>query len=433
MSEKIIDDLNLDTLQLLKDKMSKQQKQEEPQMPIKIVQERKRSLKFGVLGTGQAGSRLAECFYKHGYSTIVMNTAPQDLEHINVPDDNKLLFKYGLGGAAKELEIGKEAAEMHRNHINLLVHDKLANVDVYIVCVSLGGGSGAGSVSTIIDVLSSIGHPIVVISVLPMENDDAQTKHNSLQTLSNLSKLVQEKKIQSMVVVDNAKIEAIYSDVSQLRFFDVANQAIVDPINTFNELSSQPSPYKALDSTEWAKLLIDGEGLMVFGSLTVSNYQDETAIAEAVITNLDSNLLAGGFDLKQSKYVGFIVAANEEVLEKLAAKNINYAAAIVQEQAGTPKSMFRGVYITDDPEDHVRVYSCFAGLSLPMSRVESLKKEALELTAQAKSKDEVRNLNLSLDTGTDKVISAAQKVREQVAAKNSAFGKLMGNVINKRK
>jgi cell division GTPase FtsZ len=433
MSEKIVDDLDLDTLSILKAKLNKNTDVKEDNMTIKIVEEKKRSLKFGVVGTGQAGSRLAECFYKQGYNTIVMNTAPQDLEHINLPEDNKLLFKYGLGGAAKELEIGKEAAESHRNHINLMVHDKLSGSDVFIVCVSLGGGSGAGSVGTIIDVLSNVGSPIVVISVLPMENDDAQTKHNSLQTLSQLAKLVQEKKVQSMVVVDNAKIEAIFSDVSQLKFFDVANQAIVEPINTFNELSAQPSPYKALDSTEWAKLLIDGEGLMVFGSLTVSNYQEETAIAEAVINNLDSNLLAGGFDLKQSKYVGFIVAANEKVLEKLPAKNINYAAAIVQEQAGTPKSMFRGVYVTSDTEDHVRVYSCFAGLSLPMSRVDSLKKEALELTAQAKSKDEVRNLSLTLDTGTDKVVSAAQKVREQVAAKNSAFGKLMGNVINKRK
>lgn len=427
---KVVDDINKDTLSALKAKLSKK---EDGNMTAKIVAPKKRSVNLGVVGTGQGGSRLAEAFYSLGYNAVVMNTAQQDLEHIQVPEENKLLLQFGLGGAAKELEIGREAAETYRDRIHVLVQEKLEDAQAFVLCLSLGGGSGAGSCETVVDVLSSVGKPMVVISVLPMTNDDAQTKHNALETLSRLAKLVQSKKIQSMVVVDNAKIETIYSDVSQLEFFAVANKAIIEPIEQFNILSAQSSPSKALDSTEWAKLLIDGEGLTVFGSLTVDNYQDETAIAEAVIANLDHNLLAGGFDLKQSKYAGFIVAANKDVWSKIPSAAVNYARALIQEHAGTPKALFHGIYVTEDQEDSVKIYSCFTGLSLPMSRVDTLKKEAMELMNQAKSKDTTRSLNLTLDTGSNESVSAAQKVKDKIASKSSAFGKFMGSVVDKRK
>ena len=69
-------------------------------MAAKIVSGKERSLVLGVLGSGQAGSRLAEAFYKLGYDSVAVNTAMQDLKFIDIPDSNKLLLEYGLGGAA---------------------------------------------------------------------------------------------------------------------------------------------------------------------------------------------------------------------------------------------------------------------------------------------------------------------------------------------
>lgn len=424
------DDLSLEQLKALKDKIAARTGEN---VPPTIVKKKTRSIKFGVVGTGQAGSRLAEEFHKLGYDCVVFNTAQQDLEHINVPDSNKMLLQYGLGGAAKELEIGKEAAEMHRNEINQLIHEKLEDSHVNVLCLSLGGGSGAGSLDTMVEVLASKGKPIVVLAVLPMESDDATTKSNSLSSLAAISKYCQNKQVQSIVVVDNARIESILSDVNQLQFFNVANQKIVEPIEQFNLLSSQPSPFKALDSTEWAKLLVDGEGFTIFGSLTVSNYEDDTALAEAILNNMSNNLLAEGFDITQSKYAGFIVAGNEKVLSKIPQRSFTYANALVQEKAGTPKAVFRGIYVTEDSGDHLKVYSCFSGLGLPTSRIDVLKKEAQELMNQAKSKDNTRNMTLNLDTGTNETVSAAQKVKEKIAQKSSAFGKFMGSVTDKRK
>lgn len=433
--EQLIDDISItenvdmNKLAALKAKAS----QRENKMASKIVAKKEKSLAFGIIGSGQAGSRITESFYKLGYDTVVINTAMQDLKFIDIPDSNKLLLEYGLGGAAKEIEIGRAAAESHRGEILQLINDKLSAAQVHVLCLSLGGGSGAGSCETLVDILADLGKPLVVITVLPMDTEDAQTKANALETLSKLSKLTQSKKVNNLIVVDNAKIEAIYHNVSQMEFYNTANRAIVDPLDAFNTLSSMPSATKALDPMEWSKLFIDGEGLSVYGEFTVENYTEDTAIAEAVINNLSGNLLAEGFDLKQSKYVGFIVAASKEVWSKIPASSINYANSMINDLCGNPKGIFKGMYAVESSEDAVKIYSLFSGLGLPSSRVEQLKTETKELQSKVKSKDESRNLTLQLDSGATETVNAAQKIKEKIAAKSSAFGKLMGGTVMDRR
>lgn len=440
--EEIVDDVSsaevkpsetVDLSKLAALKAKSQAKQEETKMAAKIVSKKDRSIVIGVLGSGQAGSRIAEAFYKLGYDAIAVNTAMQDLKFIDIPDSNKLLLEYGLGGAAKETEIGRAAAEAHRGEILQLVNEKLQHSQVNVLCLSLGGGSGAGSCETMVDILSSLGKPLVVVTVLPMDTEDAQTKANALETLSKLAKATQTKRVNNLIVVDNAKIEAIYHDISQVDFYGVANKAIVEPIDIFNTLSSLPSAVKGLDPMEWGKLFTDGEGLTVYGELTIENFAEDTAIAEAVVNNLNGNLLAGGFDLKQSRYVGVIIAANKEVWSKIPSSSITYAMAMVNDQCGTPKGVFKGIYTIESPDPVVKIYSMFTGLGLPESRVTQLKKDAAELTQNVKGKDEQRNLSLNLDTGVNETVSAAQKVKEKIAAKSSAFGKLVGGVVDRRK
>lgn len=412
---------------------AKSQAKQESKMAAKIVATKERSLQLGVLGSGQAGSRIAEAFYKLGYQACVVNTALQDLKYIDVPDSNKLLLEYGLGGAAKEIEIGKAAAESHRGQISQLVNDRLGAAQVHLLCISLGGGSGAGSCETLVDLLADTGKPLVVIAALPMDTEDAQTKSNALETLAKLAKLTQTKRVSNLIVVDNAKIESIYHNVSQVDFYGVANKAIVDPIDAFNTLSSMPSSTKALDPMEFSKLFIDGEGLSVYGEFTVDNYQEDTAIAEAVINNLSGNLLASGFDLKQSKYVGFMVVANKEVWSRIPASSINYATSMINDLCGNPKGVFKGMYVVESPSDSVKVYSMFSGLGLPNSRVEQLKSETKELQSKVKDKDDSRNLTLNLDTGVNETVSAAQKIKDKIAAKSSSFGKLVTGLVDRRK
>jgi cell division GTPase FtsZ len=413
---------------------AKNQAKQMEQKVSKVNVKKERSLVFGVLGSGQAGSRLAETFHKMGYDAVAVNTAMQDLKYIDIPDSNKLLLENGVGGSAKDLEIGRASAEAHRSKIVDLVNSKLEASQVNILCLSLGGGSGAGSCETLVDVLTEAGKPLVVMTVLPMDSEDAQTKKNSLETLSKLAKMTQSKKIANLIVVDNAKLETIYRHIGQMDFFSTANKAIVDPIDVFNTYSSMPSSTKPLDSMEFSKLFLDGEGLSVYGELTVSNFKEDTALAEAVISNLDNNLLAGGFNLKQAKYVGVIFAANKEVWAAIPSSSVNYALAMINDQCSSPSGVFKGIYTIDTTENAVKIYSFFSGLALPENRIEQLKKETKELANTTKNKEEQRNLSLKLDVhGTEENVSAAQKIKEKIAAQSGNFGKFVKNVSDRRK
>jgi hypothetical protein len=267
-----------------------------------------------------------------------------------------------------------------------------------------------------------------------MNSEDAQVKMNALTTLAKISQFIQAKKVHNLIVVDNAKIEALYHNVSQLDFYPIANKAIVTPIDIFNTYSMMPSAVKPFDPTEWSRVLLDGEGLSIYGEMEVTNYQDETAIAEAVVMNLSSNLLASDFNLKEARYVGIVLASSEKTARQIPRSSLDYTQVIVSEECGVPKSTSLGAYVVSDlPDGVVKVYTFISGLGLPMPRVEALKQDATARAAVAKDKDDKRNLTLNLDTGVNKTISQADKVREKIASKSSIFGKFQSNVIDRRK
>ncbi len=405
--------------------------------PITLTNDKDRSLKIGVVGVGQAGSRIAEVFYSYGYSVGVLNTALQDLKFIQVPEHNKLFLEYGLGGAGKDLAIGSGAIEQHRDAIvKFLETEVVVDNDMLFLTISGGGGTGSGSVEPLISILTGFGRPVGVIYVLPMNTDDAISKKNALTTLARLAKMASTDVISTLVVVDNSKIEAIYGGLSQTEFWKVANNAIVEPLHLFNTLTNQPSEFTSLDPTDFGRIISYGD-CSLYGMIEVENYTDETALAEAVMQGLDAGMLASGFDLKQAKVGGVLVVGKKEVLEQIPANNINYMFHMISEQTDNA-SVYRGIYAQGGHSDSIKIYAWFAGLGLPVDRINSLKHESVLQAAKQEEKEKGRANAMSLDVG-DKSTTAAQEIHQKIKAKNSAFGKLTGNarnsggIIDKRK
>ena len=167
--------------------------------------------------------------------------------------------------------------------------------------------------------------------------------------------------------------------------------------------------------------------------MTVSNYREDTSIAEAIVSNFDASLLASGFDIGEAKYVGFMITANANVWRQIPSSSINYALAIVNDVCKNPVAVFKGVYTVDSPDDTVKVYAMLSGLSLPKSRIDVLITQSKELTAGIKNKETTRSLNLNLNTGANATITASQKIKDKITASKSAFSKFTNNVIDRRK
>jgi cell division GTPase FtsZ len=421
-----------DKLAKLKAKLAAKEDSMKPTEEKKVIK-KDRTLNIGFLGSGQCGSRLAAEFFSKGYNSFVINTASQDLEFIDLPESNKLLLDNSVGGAAKDLQIGKSMAENYRSQIKALVNTNFAANDVIMILSSLGGGSGAGSLTTLIEIVAETGKPIIVCCVLPLNSDDSQTKSNSLITLSQIASMAQNKTIANLILIDNAKIESIYSDVSQLDFFELSNKVISEPLHALNKLSSMPSKIKSLDGMELIKIMLDGEGLTSYGKMVIKNYnEDETAIASSIIDHMSSNLLSD-LDIKKAKYVGFAMVATESVIRSISSAALNYASSILNETCSSPNGVFRGIYIDNEmkDEDGLVIYSIFSGLDLPQKRIESLKKEVEGLNVTIKGKNEQRNLSMNVDLG-EKVISKTQEIKDKISASKSTFGKFSSGIIDKR-
>lgn len=412
-------------------------KQEAKEEPMKAVAKRDRSLYFGIVGLGQAGSRVAETFYSLGYEACVFNTATQDLEHIQLPDKKKIFLPFALGGAGKELDNGRQAVEQNGQ----LILDKLnENFDdmqeMLILAVSGGGGTGSGGAEAIIGLMASLGKPLGVIYVLPMESEDALSKHNSVTTLSKLAKMASTDVITTLMVVDNSKIELIYPGLSKAEFWTTANNAIVEPLHLFNHLSAMPTQYDSLDSMDFGRVFTTGD-CSIFGMLEVQDYMETTAIAEAVIENLEAGLLASDFNLKETRFGGYIVTASAGTLKRLPAVNIDYANHVISEACDSP-SLVRGVYEMDMPDDIVRVYTMFSGLGLPSARIDSLKQQASKQMEVIREKEKTRADRMNVDYGPGNEVQAkSQEVHRMIQQKKSGFGKLTQNagkrIIDRRK
>ena len=431
------ENLNEDLMAQLKAKMAAKNAsvvEEKKDMTVKIVEKKKRSIDLGIVSSGQAGGRIGETFGSLGYPVVAINTAQQDLEFLNIEESCKLHLQWTLGGTARDRSVSLDATNSNIDAIRQLISDKLdSSVHGYIFATSLAGGSGSGSAGSIISMMQEFSKPIVVIAVLPLSNDDAIGMNNTMEALSKLTEMVQNKQISNLILVDNSRIETIFADVSQMDFFSVSNLAIVDGLDSFNKYSAQPSKIKSFDPQEFGTVLFSSNGLSTYGSLDITDVQEPTKIAESVIESLSGGLLAGGFDLKQASHVGVLFVGNEETMKSIPSANINYAMSIIKETSPSA-SVFRGLYEDENIKPGVlRVYSIFGGLGLPVERVNSIKKLAKESLEKTKDRDQNRNLTLKLDTGVEETVSAADKVRDLIKRSGSTFSKNFTGIKDFRK
>lgn len=387
------------------------------------------SLKFGVVGSGQAGGRIAEVFYQYGYDACAINTAKQDLEYLNLPTDKKLFIgEDSLGGAGRDLEFGYAAVEDNEEEVRSFVESNLEDADVAVLTLSGGGGSGSGSAELLVGYLSDLGLPVVVIYALPGSFDDPQSKHNAIHTLAKLAQYAEKQVINSLVLVDNAKIEMAYPNLPPSQFWKTANNAVVEPLHMFNSVSAMATDYDTLDGMDFAKSLIEAGGCVVFGSNTVprEDYEeDETALLEAMIDNLDNGLLASGFKLEEAQSVGILITADKKVLDSIPNNSLSYVFKYITEEFDSAKS-FKGIYGIPSDDEDITIRFIFSGLGLPKERVDSLKNEAKKHMEALEAKR--KKTSMGVDLGKDKTKSQADRAMSKVKRKKSGIGKLKSRV-----
>jgi len=357
-----------------------------------LLNPKMKGMRWGIVGAGHAGGRLAEQFHKFGYPVCVVNTAKQDLSLLDLPEENKLLLDYALGGAGKDMAIGEAAVAEYEEDISALMR-KVFNqeVDTIFVCVGGGGGTGSGGAPKLINMVARFGLPIVVLYTLPLSSEGSVTKANAIRALDKIARMSAEGKVNALIIVDNSKIEQLYPNIAMAQFWKAANFDIVNSLNMFNTLCRCDTKFDALDPMDFLRIFSTGN-CTVFGRIEIPieiqnghivMYEDE--LAKQVLDNLQGSLLADGFNLKETVSGGIIITGPENILEQIPAVNVNFMYHQLNNLVGDA-NIYRGLYRDDDPRPRLTVYTILSGLGLPLQRVDSLLREAQQAMTAIENK-----------------------------------------------
>ena len=383
------------------------------------------SIRFGVVGAGQGGSRIAEVFGALGYPACVINTARQDLAYIRVPEDRKFHMEFGLGGAGKDVSIGEEAYVKYSNPVHEMINRTFnggRDIDFILACCGGGGGTGSGAVTTLVNNLLSFGLPVGVIYTLPSSNEDPVTKSNAVKTLDKLSKLVKDGILSTLIIVDNAKIERTYPGLSTAAFWARANMDIANILHQFNRLTAQPSRFISLDPMDFAKILTEGN-CTIYGSSRIPEYHNADELVNAVANSVKSGLLADEFTISETSSAGVLFAGSYQVLSNVPQDDIDYAIYELSKLTGHA-GIYKGIYDLDSADigKGLVTYTILSGLGVPHRRIQALAAESEAGSSAIESK----KTDKSKMTVTDADSAAGDLDRfKSMETRHSPLGKMM--------
>jgi cell division GTPase FtsZ len=345
------------------------------------------ALTYAIVGAGQGGGRIAKAFYDLGYKkTLAINTARSDLNGLDLPEEQKFLVdKNGEQGAGKDQAKAQAAIDRKEQEVFNKFREVFGdNVDRVLICLGVAGGSGGGTVNTLIRIakkyftyigVEDVDSRVGVIASLPTAGEAASptVAKNAYDRMSQLCKMAESGQIAPLIMVDNDKIKKLYPKLTVKRFWKTINNTVAGLFHVFNVLANQDSEYTTFDATDYDSIMKQS-GCMIMGVTAVKEIESETAISNALKKNLEKTLLAEGFDLTTSTGAACIVVGGEEIFEETVGlmDSIEFGFDTLAALTGGA-IIHRGIY-EDANRDKLVAYTLVGGLKRPTKRIEGLKK-----------------------------------------------------------
>jgi cell division GTPase FtsZ len=345
------------------------------------------AIRYGIVGSGQGGGRMAKAFFDLGYrKTIAFNLAQSDLNHLGLPDNHKHHLVYeGASGAGKNHAVSKKAFDDKSQEIfnkyKEIFGDK---IDRILICVGVGGGTGGGSVMSLLDTAKryfayiGVENPserVGVIASLPTTGECASpvVAENSYNRMTELCEAAENNQFAPLVIIDNDKIKKLYPRLTVKQFWPTLNNTVAGLFHIFNLLCTKNSDYTVFDPADYDSIM-KTSGCMIFGATTIKDPESSTSVSQGLRNNLEKTLLASGFDLTSAKGAASIIVGGTVLYETVPGlmDNIEYGFDTLATLTGGA-IIHRGIY--EDPErEKLVAYTIVGGLKSPKKRIEELKK-----------------------------------------------------------
>ena len=328
------------------------------------------SIEYGVIGSGQCGGRLAKSFFDIGYKkALAINTAEADLIPLELPKNQKMLIG-DFQGSGKSMIRGAQAASNSSQRILDMMRLIFGNVKKIIISVGFGGGTGAGSLSILIDLAAKyledigISNPhknVIVVAALPTigELKTPITAKNNAEIKRDMFMRSKENKIGPIILIDNSRIEKLYRGIPPAKFWSTVNDTITGMFQMFNYLSKQESNFTTFDSEDY-NAVISKSGIAVMGATKISDNDKNETLSQALQDNFKKTLLCSDVDYSSAKEAACVVVADNVVMSEGSMDTINYGFDAVHNLIGTA-NLHRGLYGANTKG--IRAYTLITGMN----------------------------------------------------------------------
>ncbi len=324
----------------------------------------KYAVRFGIIGTGQGGGRIASTFWGLGHRRVVLvNTTEADF--VGQQASTKVLLPTrggAVAGAGKNPEVGREAISENSEIVRDAIRDHIgSDVDRILITIGGGGGTGTGTAAGLVEIASQFmvdnGKPANAVGLIiskPKASEGSQVQEN----FKSLMEEVKDLDVSPVVVVDNGLISKRFPHLGVAKFYPVANSNLCGLFDIFNILAAQVSEYQSFDKADYESVL--NAGNLVFGLAKIKEFTDTSALCEALRSNVKKNLLGDEFDLSTATHAAGVLVADRATLEDLPQAALDEAFVTLNRVFGNNVTLHQGVYPGSKPGLHL--YTLVGGM-----------------------------------------------------------------------
>ena len=299
-----------------------------------------------VIGVGGGGvnavNRMIERNLR-GVEFIAINTDIQAL----MTSDAELKLDIGREltrglGAGSDPEIGRQAAEAHRDEIE----DALKGADMVFITAGEGGGTGTGAAPIVAEVAKSLGALTIGIVTRPFSFEG---RRRAVQADSGIAKL--KEKVDTLIVVPNDRLLSVVdARDTVIAAFGKADEVLYSGVSGISDLITNPG----LINTDFAdvKMTLQNAGSALMGIGTASG---DSRARDAALKALSSNLLEASIEGARGVLLNVTGPSDMTLME------MNEAAEIIHGIAHQDANIIFGTVIDDEMGDEVRVTVIAAG------------------------------------------------------------------------
>ena len=301
-----------------------------------------------VVGVGGAGvnavNRMIEADLR-GVEFIGVNTDAQALlmSDADIKLDIGRQTTRGLG-AGSDPEVGRAAAEEHREEIQEL----LKGADMVFITAGEGGGTGTGGAPVVAEVAKSVGALTIGVVTRPF---DFEGRRRALQAEQGIQRL--KEKVDTLIVIPNQRLLTLAdAKTSMVDAFKMADDVLLQGVSGITDLINVPGIIN-IDFADVKMIMADaGTAIMGIGTAT-----GEARAANAARHAIKSPLLESSIEGARGILLNIAGGPGLGLLE------VNEAASIIQEVAHPDANIIFGNVIDSSLSDTVRVTVIAAGFN----------------------------------------------------------------------